>query len=117
MSHFINKNNDVIIHAPTSFRGVRNAKEVIYYDKPQELFSQFFTSGELENIEQNMAVRTKKGLIIITGCSHPAMETTIETLSKFGDIYGIIGGLHGFDQYELFQEFKLISRLKEKQEI
>jgi len=36
LSHFLNENNDVVIHAPSSFRGVRNAKQVIYYDKPQD---------------------------------------------------------------------------------
>ena len=108
LSHFLNKNNDVIIHAPSSFRGVRNAKKVIYYDKPKEIFSQFFTTGELENIEQALAIETHKGLIVVAGCSHPAIETTLETLSKFGDIYGIIGGLHGFDDYNLFNDFQLI---------
>jgi len=108
LSHFLNENNDVILHAPTSFRGVRDAKEVIYYDKPKEIFNHFFTTGELENIEQSLAIETDKGLVIIVGCSHPEMDKILIALRKFGDIYGIIGGLHGFDDYNLFNDFQLI---------
>lgn len=108
LSSFLNKNNHVILHVPTSFRGVRDVRDVIYYSKPQEIAKHFFTSGELENIEQSLAVETKKGLVIIVGCSHPAMESIFSALSPFGDIYGIVGGLHGFDHYPLFEKLKLI---------
>jgi 7,8-dihydropterin-6-yl-methyl-4-(beta-D-ribofuranosyl)aminobenzene 5'-phosphate synthase len=108
LSAFLNKNNHVILHAPTSFRGVRTARGVIYYDKPQEIAKHFFSSGELENIEQSLAVETKKGLMIIVGCSHPAMENIFAALSPFGNIYGIVGGMHGFDHYQLFEGLKLI---------
>ncbi|MFC2088926.1 MBL fold metallo-hydrolase [Calditrichota bacterium] len=108
LSHFLNENRDVVLHAPVSFRGVRNAKKVIYYDKPQEFIKHFFTTGEMENIEQTMAIETDKGLIIVAGCSHPIMSKTLETLANFGNIYGIIGGLHGFDKYPLFRDFIMI---------
>jgi len=108
LSHFLNKNSDITLHAPTSFRGVRYAKDVIYYDKPQEIFKDFYTTGELENIEQSLIVKTDKGLLIIAGCSHPNMQKILKTTRIFGDIYGIAGGLHGFDQYHLFQDFQII---------
>jgi 7,8-dihydropterin-6-yl-methyl-4-(beta-D-ribofuranosyl)aminobenzene 5'-phosphate synthase len=108
LSHFLNKKSDVILHAPTSFRGVRQAKTVRYYDRPQEIFTHFYTTGELDNIEQSLAVETDKGLLIIAGCSHPDMHDILKTTRKFGDIYGIVGGLHGFDQYILFQDFQMI---------
>jgi len=108
LSHFLNENGNVTLHAPTSFRGVLYAKEVLHYNKPQEILPHFFTTGESDNIEQALAVETGKGLIIVAGCSHPAMEKTLATLSKFGKIYGIVGGLHGFDQYDLFKDLQLI---------
>jgi 7,8-dihydropterin-6-yl-methyl-4-(beta-D-ribofuranosyl)aminobenzene 5'-phosphate synthase len=108
LSHFLNINSHIILHAPTSFRGVRNASDVIYYNQPQEISRHFYTSGELENIEQSLAVETKKGLLVIAGCSHPAMENIFSALSPFGSIYGIVGGLHGFDHYPLFDELQLI---------
>lgn len=108
LSHFLNKNNDITVHAPTSFHGVRSARNVIYYDKPQEIFKHFYTTGELENIEQSLVVETDKGLLIIAGCSHPDMHDILKATRNFGDIYGIVGGLHGFDQYNLFQDFQMI---------
>jgi 7,8-dihydropterin-6-yl-methyl-4-(beta-D-ribofuranosyl)aminobenzene 5'-phosphate synthase len=108
LSHFLNVNNEVIVHAPQSFRGVRSVKKVLYYNKPKKLFNGFYTTGELDNIEQALIVETSKGLILVVGCSHPPMEKIISAARHFGRIYGIIGGLHGFDKYELFNDFGLI---------
>jgi 7,8-dihydropterin-6-yl-methyl-4-(beta-D-ribofuranosyl)aminobenzene 5'-phosphate synthase len=108
LSYFLNKNSDITLHAPTSFRGVRYARDVIYYDKPQEIFKHFFTTGELQNIEQSLAVDTGKGLFIIAGCSHANMHEILDVIRTFGDIYGIIGGFHGFDHYHLFRDFQII---------
>ncbi len=108
LSHFLNENADVILHAPASFRGVRQAKEVRYYDRPQKIHDHFFTTGELEQIEQSLAVETQDGLLVVAGCSHPAMEKILDAFSSFGTIYGIVGGLHGFDQFHLFEEMGLI---------
>ena len=108
LSAFLNKNNRVILHAPPTVRGVRNVKAVNYYAKPQKITRHLFTSGELENVEQSLAVETKNGLMIVVGCSHPAMVTIFGALSPFGEIYGIAGGMHGFDHYQLFAGLKLI---------
>jgi 7,8-dihydropterin-6-yl-methyl-4-(beta-D-ribofuranosyl)aminobenzene 5'-phosphate synthase len=108
LGHFLNENNRVTIHAPISFRGVRQAKEIRYYDKPEEIYPGFITSGELEGIEQALAIKTDKGLVIIAGCSHPAVKNTLDIFRQYGDIYGILGGLHGFNQFELFRDMQLI---------
>ena len=108
LSHFLNKNSHITLHVPSSFRGVRYARDVIYYDKPQEIFEHFYTTGELENIEQSLAVATDKGLFIVAGCSHPSMNKILNAVRDFGDIYGIAGGLHGFEQYDLFRDFQMI---------
>jgi 7,8-dihydropterin-6-yl-methyl-4-(beta-D-ribofuranosyl)aminobenzene 5'-phosphate synthase len=78
-------------------------KEGIYYSKPQEMAGHFYTSGELENIEQSSAIETKNGPAIIAGCSHQAIKSIFTALSQFGKIYGITGGMHGFDHYPLFE--------------
>ena len=108
LSHFLNKNNSVTVHVPPSFRGIRSAANVKYYEHPQAIFPGFFTTGELDSIEQTLAVETEKGLLLVAGCSHPAMDQIISTAQTFGPVYGIVGGLHGFDQYELFEDMGLI---------
>lgn len=51
---------------------------------------------------------TEKGVVLVIGCSHPETRHILDNAEKFGEIYGIIGGLHGFSEYKLFEDLKLI---------
>ncbi|PNR86923.1 beta-lactamase [Petrotoga sp. 9T1HF07.CasAA.8.2] len=95
LSGFLSKNPDVTVYVPPSFRGVKNAKEVVTIKGPTEIHEGIYSTGELEGIEQSLCVKTEKGIIVIVGCSHPKMENILKTASTFGEVYGIIGGLHG----------------------
>jgi len=108
LSAFLNENSNVTVFVPISFRGVRNTKKVVQVDKPMTLYENFYSTGELEKIEQAMAVKTAKGLVLIVGCSHPDMKNIMATASQFGRIYAIVGGLHSFDNYELFKNLDVI---------
>ena len=48
------------------------------------------------------------GLVLIVGCSHPYMGHILDAARKFGKIYGVIGGMHGFSEFELFKDLELI---------
>ena len=91
---FLNVNNQVKVWVPPSFRGVKNAKEVVTIQGPTELHEGIYSTGELEGIEQSLYVKTEKGIVVIAGCSHPRMENILGTAAQFGEAYGIIGGLH-----------------------
>ena len=108
LSAFLNKNNNVRIYVPILLRGIRNAKEIIYVNEPIELHENIFSTGELDHIEQSMAVKTNKGLVLIVGCSHPEMENILKAASQFGKVHAIIGGLHGFNEFELFKDLGVI---------
>lgn len=108
LSTFLNKNNNVKIYVPISLRGIRSAKEIIYVDEPVKLHDNLFSTGELDHIEQSMAVKTDKGLVLIVGCSHPKMEDIFKAVSQFGNVYAILGGLHGFKEFELFNDLEII---------
>jgi 7,8-dihydropterin-6-yl-methyl-4-(beta-D-ribofuranosyl)aminobenzene 5'-phosphate synthase len=108
LSAFLNENNQVNVYVPFSLKNLLNAKKVIRVDKPLVFYKNFFSTGELENIEQSMAVKTEKGLVLVVGCSHPEMKNIMDTASQFGKIYAIIGGLHGFNKYELFKDLYVI---------
>jgi len=47
-------------------------------------------------------------MTVITGCSHPGLENILKAASKFGEIYGVVGGFHGFSKFEALEEIKLI---------
>ncbi|MFO7838719.1 MAG: MBL fold metallo-hydrolase [Desulfosalsimonadaceae bacterium] len=95
LSAFLNTNNKVRVWCPPTFRGVKNAKEVIDVDAPRKLYEGIHSTGELEGIEQSMCCETQKGIVIIVGCSHPRMDHIIDVASQFGRVYAVIGGMHG----------------------
>ncbi|MFO7889919.1 MAG: MBL fold metallo-hydrolase [bacterium] len=108
LSAFLNVNKHVTLYVPRSLRGIRNVKEVVHVTDAIKITKNVFSTGELENIEQSMAVKTDKGLVLVNGCSHPRMSTILDKASGFGKVYAIVGGFHGFSDYELFKDMELI---------
>jgi len=108
LSAFLNVNNDVTVYVPPSLRGVRGARGVVSVSEPLKIHENVFSTGELDHIEQSMAVKIDKGIVVIVGCSHPRMAHILKAASQFGDLYAIIGGLHGFSEYDLFKDLELI---------
>ena len=101
LSSFLNLNNKVKIYVPISLRGIRNAKEIVYIDKPLSIHQNFFSTGQLEGIEQSLAIKEEKGLVVIAGCSHPGVGKILEAAGQFGKVNVLIGGLHGFKDFNL----------------
>jgi len=108
LSAFLNVKSDVTVYVPTSLRGVRGVKEVVSVSEPLTIHENVFSTGELDHIEQSMAIKTDKGIVIIAGCSHPRMAHILKAASQFGKVYAIVGGLHGFSEFALFKDFELI---------
>jgi 7,8-dihydropterin-6-yl-methyl-4-(beta-D-ribofuranosyl)aminobenzene 5'-phosphate synthase len=107
LSDFLKVNKSAKIYVPGSYRysGIR---EVIGIKKPLEIQANVFSTGELKGIEQSMAVKTEKGIAVIAGCSHPGVGNILKAASKFGKVYALIGGLHGFNEFDLLKELELI---------
>ena len=108
LAAFLHVNNEVDIYIPPSLQGLHGANEIVHVEKPAKLYEHIYSTGELDNIEQSLAVSTPKGLVLVVGCSHPEMKHILDAAFQFGHIYGIIGGMHEFNDYELFEDFKLI---------
>jgi 7,8-dihydropterin-6-yl-methyl-4-(beta-D-ribofuranosyl)aminobenzene 5'-phosphate synthase len=108
LSAFLNVNNEVKVYVPLSFRGVRGVKEVISVSEALKIHENVFSTGELDNIEQSLCVKTDKGIVLIVGCSHPRMSHILSAASQFGKVYAIIGGMHGFREFKLFKGIELI---------
>jgi 7,8-dihydropterin-6-yl-methyl-4-(beta-D-ribofuranosyl)aminobenzene 5'-phosphate synthase len=81
---------------------------VISVKGPRGLSGNFFSTGELPGAEQSLVVKTEKGLAVICGCSHPGVGTILEAASRFGRVLALIGGLHGFKEYEVLENLALI---------
>ena len=107
LSEFLNVSKVAKIYIPISFRGVKN-KGIVKVYEAIKIHENVFSTGELDGIEQGMAVKTEKGIVLIVGCSHPKMSHILDAAQQFGKIYGVIGGLHGFNEFELFKDLELI---------
>jgi 7,8-dihydropterin-6-yl-methyl-4-(beta-D-ribofuranosyl)aminobenzene 5'-phosphate synthase len=108
---------DVEVYVPRSFsrRLKRRLASYPHVDlkqvgDPQHICDGIFTTGELGKItkEQSLTVKTGKGWTLITGCAHPGLENILREASKFGEIYGVVGGFHGFSKLERLKRLRLI---------
>ncbi len=106
---FLAANSDVTLFVPSSF-SVRDdaAANVVSVKGPVTLSEGIDSTGELRGIEQSLVVETGKGAVIIAGCSHPGVEEILAASSQFGIPYALIGGLHGFDTYDIVKDLGII---------
>ena len=108
LSSFLNKNKGVKIYIPNSCPEPSGAKEIIRVTEALEICNGVFSTGELKGIEQSLAIKTEKGLTVVVGCSHPGVEDILYSATQFGSLYALIGGLHGFSQFDEIKDLELV---------
>ena len=105
----------------SEFRSI-NRKAKVYLPgsslKPFQIHENIFSTAKLGGIEQSLIVKIDlpteasakagKGLVIIAGCSHPGVGNILKSASQFGKVYALIGGLHGFSEFDLIKDLELI---------
>jgi len=103
---------------PESFKqSLKNASaKPIEVKDFQKIFPEIFSTGEFPGAipEQALVLKSKQGLIIITGCAHPGIVRMLKEVKKHfpkDKIYLVIGGFHLFGRSEkeledIIQEFK-----------
>jgi len=101
-------NKDAELYLPHSLRVEISGRKITRVKQPLEIRQGIFTTGELGGMEQSLAINTKKGLMVIVGCSHPGVGNILDAASAFGKIYGIIGGFHGFHHFDRLKPLSLI---------
>ncbi|NHI94336.1 MAG: MBL fold metallo-hydrolase [Candidatus Lokiarchaeota archaeon] len=111
---FLEANKDIKIcipfFFPHSFFNELNYSNVIEIFEFQEIEKRVYVDiAGLNYMEQFLMIETKKGILIITGCAHPGLIPIIEKCkANFENIYGIIGGFHGFRDLDYLNSLSLI---------
>ncbi|HIH37192.1 MAG TPA: MBL fold metallo-hydrolase [Methanocellales archaeon] len=108
-------NPDVEVYAPSSFskrlrEEIKSKAKLIEVDGLVKICERVYTTGVLGTAtkEQSLLLETKEGLIVITGCAHPGLSVILDRASSIGHVYGIIGGFHGFEDYDLLNDMGFI---------
>lgn len=108
LAEFIRINPDITFVAPQHFRGVKRVKEVVYISDPQEIAPGYFSTGEIDGIEQALCIQLNDDVIVIAGCSHPGVERILEIAKTWGNPRALIGGFHGFNNFKNLSNLEYI---------
>ncbi len=112
----LNKNLTVIV--PESFSSnfknkIKEKAKLIEIRDKEEIVDNICTTGELSSSiglkEQSLVIKTEKGNLLITGCAHPDLTKIIEKAKEFGHIYMVLGGFHGFNNFDALKGIDVIS--------
>jgi 7,8-dihydropterin-6-yl-methyl-4-(beta-D-ribofuranosyl)aminobenzene 5'-phosphate synthase len=101
-------NRDAEIYVPASLGAGIRGRKVTPVRQPIQISENIFSTGELDGIEQSLVLSTEKGIVVVTGCSHPGVGAIINAASEFGEVFGIVGGLHGFSDFDRLRGLSLI---------
>lgn len=80
-------------------------------EEAQMIVKDVYTTGRLNGIpidEQSLVLKGEKGWYVLAGCSHPSVKSIFDAAKQYGDIIGIIGGLHGFDDFPILGGLEVI---------
>jgi 7,8-dihydropterin-6-yl-methyl-4-(beta-D-ribofuranosyl)aminobenzene 5'-phosphate synthase len=108
LAELLRLNRNIRVYLPGSCPRPAESQEVISVQGALEISENFMSTGELSGTEQSLVVKTENGLAVICGCSHPGVGTILTAASRFGWVAALIGGLHGFTEYELLADLALI---------
>lgn len=100
LSGFLKANgNKAKVIQPTSF------------PKPTKIFDDVYSTGALGFWikEQALVIKTKKGLVIITGCSHPGVVNIVKAAQQIDKkVYLVLGGFHINEATQEIKSFKAL---------
>ena len=103
------ENDHAEVYVPASVRGSLPDRKLTRVSEPLRICEGVFSTGELKGIEQSLVLSLERGVVVVTGCSHPGVGEIIDAASQYGRVDGIVGGFHGFRDFERLEGLSLIS--------
>jgi len=108
LQDFLTQAPDVTLYVPASFSPPFAARETVAVTDEQSLGNGFHSTGELKRIEQSLIVESGTGVIVITGCSHSGVDLILDAAASYGTVRAIIGGFHGFENFQRLSDIDVI---------
>ena len=96
------------------FQRFNSKAEVVHpkaFSQTTEISPGIYSTGALGTLpkEQSLVVKAEKGNIVITGCAHPGLDKILQVAKKFGQVYAVLGGFHGFSKLDELEGIQLIA--------
>ncbi|MDY6791509.1 MAG: MBL fold metallo-hydrolase [Thermodesulfobacteriota bacterium] len=107
LSDFLRK-NPVKVYIPASCPNPGFTDQWIRIKDSLRIHQNIFSTGELKGIEQSLVVKQNGHTVVIAGCSHPGVGEILRAASRHGKVNALIGGLHGFDEFDLIDHMETI---------
>jgi 7,8-dihydropterin-6-yl-methyl-4-(beta-D-ribofuranosyl)aminobenzene 5'-phosphate synthase len=107
ISDFLIK-NPVKVYIPASCPNHGFAGQGSRIKEALQIHKNIFSTGELGGIEQSLVIKQNDNISVIAGCSHPGVREILKAASLHGKVNTIIGGLHGFDEFDLIDNIEMI---------
>ena len=108
LADLLRLNRAIKVYLPHSCSKPTGAAQVVSIQESCQIQENLYSTGELQGGEQSLVVKTGKKSVVICGCSHPGVGTILDAASQYGKVQALIGGLHGFKEFELLEDLKLI---------
>jgi len=104
LSSLLEKNRQIVVYLPKSFpkkfkeNTQKYGAKIVEVKKPLKICEGVYSTGQLGKLikEQSLVIRTRAGLIIMTGCAHPGILKMVKAARDLaeGDILSVLGGFH-----------------------
>jgi 7,8-dihydropterin-6-yl-methyl-4-(beta-D-ribofuranosyl)aminobenzene 5'-phosphate synthase len=101
-------NKDADIYVPASADMSIPQRKVIAVSQPVKISETIYSLGEIQEMEQSLVIKTTRGNVVMVGCAHPGVTRVLNLASGYGRIYGIVGGLHSFDEFNQLDNLSFI---------
>lgn len=96
-------NKGITVYVPRSFpaslkRQVKRSAHLVEVREPTEIAAGVYSTGEMGRgiREQSLALVTRQGLVVITGCAHPGIVEIVAKAKEITgeEVYLAMGGFH-----------------------
>jgi 7,8-dihydropterin-6-yl-methyl-4-(beta-D-ribofuranosyl)aminobenzene 5'-phosphate synthase len=105
---FLEQNPKATVYLPASCPPPSGAGKIVHIDGPCQLMPAFWSTGELDGGEQSLVMDTGRGLAVVCGCAHPGVAAILQAAAQFGRVNALLGGLHGFREFDLIRDLSLV---------
>jgi len=102
LTNFLTINN-VPVYGPSGFAINNPDINLINCNECLRIGENLWSTGTLSSIEHSLLLKQDDRVTVIAGCSHPGIESIFNAGRQLGKISTLIGGLHGFDTFDLIK--------------